>query len=139
MNKTTYMKRALITALCGMGLWAGSAAAHGYGDGYREWDSARAAHYDRKGDRIERRLDRRAEMLRREGRYAAAARLERKGELINRKLDRKARRVERRYDQQHAYRDYRHDYRHDYRRDQRHRVDPEIALVFELGRWVIRP
>lgn len=166
MNKTTYMKRALITALCGAGLWAGSAAAHGYDGGYhQDRASALAREYDRKGDRIERRLDRkgdrierrlerRADLLRLEGRYAEAARLERKGERINRRLDREGRQINRRLDRKgerlarqwerehaprhiHERRVYRDAHRdvHGYRTH----AEPQVSLVFDLGRWVIRP
>jgi hypothetical protein len=168
MNKPIYMKPALLTALCGLGLWAGNAAAHGDNHGYRG-DHDRGAQLerrlDRKGDRIERRLDRIADGLRAEGRYAEARRLERMGDRIDHRLDRKGERINRKLDRKGEWlqrdRDRRwvarqsqphgHKHRHQDHRDYR-RVyvyeprpyravprEPGVTISFDLGRWVIRP
>ncbi|GAB7022312.1 hypothetical protein [Salidesulfovibrio brasiliensis] len=53
----------------------------------------RAVHLDRKGDRIERKLDRAAHRAAKNGHVRRAAHLAQKGNRIDRRLDRKAARV----------------------------------------------
>ncbi len=54
---------------------------------------AMAKHLDRKGDRIEAWLDRKAAKLDARGKHCKAAKLRLKGDRINAKLDRKAERI----------------------------------------------
>ena len=138
-NNATLYKRLLAIGLCGLGLWAGSAAAHG--DRYDRGD-ALARQWDRKGDRIERRLDRRADQLR-----AGARRLERIGDRIDRRMDRKGERLQRRWDRDHRHGHvavHRHDHP-DYRpmpvyvAAWPYHREPGVTLSIDLGRWVIRP
>jgi len=56
-----------------------------------------AAHADA-GDRIDRRLDRRAHIAEENGHPLRAERLDRKGDRIDRRLDRRGHRIERRLD-----------------------------------------
>lgn len=152
-------KALMLAGLCGLVLWGGSAAAHGYDDDrYPRHDRfdryERAEHLYRKGDRIERRLDRKGDRiearlrheaahLRAEGRYAEARRLERKGMKINRHLDRKGERI---HDKLHRKADrlsYRersgwhrgdhHDYR-PYRPREVHVHGGRVAFAIELSR-----
>lgn len=56
----------------------------------------RAKQLDRKGDRIEARLDRKAAKLDARGKHCKAAKLRLKGDRINARLDRKAERIRQR-------------------------------------------
>lgn len=154
-QNTNTFKRLITVGLCGLGLWAGSAAAHD--DGLRhqarqlDLRGDRIEHrLDRKGDRIERRFERRARELRAQGRYAEARRLVRKGHQIDRRLDARGERINRRLDRQadRLLAQWRHEHRHELRygdrhayRDYRprHHHDPELVLSVDLGHWVIRP
>ncbi len=71
--------------------------AHDRHSRYNDHDRiAKAKHLDRKGDRIEARLDRKAATLDARGKHCKAAKLRLKGDRINAKLDRKAERIRRR-------------------------------------------
>ena len=143
-NNANLYKRLLVVGLCGLGLWAGSAAARG--DRFDQ-GAQLERQLDRKGDRIERRLDRRADALRDQGRYAEARRLERKGDKIDRRLDRKGERLHRQWDRKHRYGhvvDHHHDHRY-YRpapiyvvRLPRHH-ESGVTVAIDLGSWIIRP
>jgi len=143
-NNTKMYKRLLAVGLCGLGLWAGAAAAHG--DRY-DRGAQLERQWDRKGDRIERRLDRRADALRDQGRYAEARRLERKGDRIDRRLDRKGERLHRQWDREHrhGHAGGRHDHPH-YRPvpvyvapPRHHHPEPGVTVAIDLGRWIFRP
>ena len=143
-NNANLYKRLLAAGLCGLGLWAGTAAAHG--DRY-DRGAQLERQWDRKGDRIERRLDRRADALREQGRYAEARRLERKGDRIDRRLDRNAARLPRQWDREHrsAQAGCRHEHPH-YRPvpvyappPRHHHPDPGVTVAIDLGRWIFRP
>lgn len=146
------LKTLLAAGLCGLGLWAGGAAAHGdlrHQARALDLKGDRIAHrLDRKGDRIAARLEHRADHLRAQGRYGEARRLEREAHRIDRRLDRKGERIDRRLDRRAArlyqqwydghhdrhrgdHRDYRPVY-HDHR-------SGGVTVSVDLGRWVIRP
>jgi hypothetical protein len=158
------MKPLFISAVCGLGLWAGSAAAHGYGHGdyledkYDRQGDRIERRLDRQGDRIERELDHEADRLRRQGHYAEARRLEREGDRIDRKLDKKGRQINRQLDrrgeQRHHYAQRpphgrHHGHHHGHHQPRRPAYvyeprpwrshEPQVALVLDLGQWVIRP
>jgi hypothetical protein len=143
-NNTNLYKRLLAVGLCGLGLWAGAAAADG---GRYDRGAQLERRLDIRGDRIERRLDRRADELRAEGRYAEARRLERKGDRIDRRLDRRGEQLHRQWDREHrhGYAGHRHDHPHYrpvpvYVAPVPHRyVEPGLTLAIDLGRWIIRP
>lgn len=58
-------------------------------------------HFDRKGDRIEHRLDNRANIASANGHDKRASHLERKGDRINNHLDRRGTRLQDRFDRRH--------------------------------------
>lgn len=73
---------------------AGSALATDHGDRVER-------RLDHRGDVIEARYDQRAAMAAAHGHYARAAQLDRKGDRIDRRLDRAGERYDRRWDRRH--------------------------------------
>jgi hypothetical protein len=154
----------LAAGLCGLGLWAGSASAHGYaGEGAREqWALERAGarierRYDRKGDRIERQLDVRARQLRYQGRYREARELQRLGDRIDHRLDRKGERLHRQVvragGRHHGGRDASWRHRDSHRHHQSTYCPPPrrvavapwpgyprsgVTVAIDLGHWVVQ-
>jgi len=144
----------LLAGLCGLGLWAGSAAA-GSAEGShlaRQLDRMGdriERYYDHEGDRIARKLRHRAERLRAHGRYAEARDLERRARRVDRRLDRKGRRLNHELDLQARELRHRDHDRVGYRQPPpRHPRPaalaygpprPGVVLGVDLGRWVITP
>lgn len=56
-----------------------------------------ASQFGGRGDRIENRLDQRADKAQQAGKYKKAQRLERKGDRVNRHLDKKGKRVKKKH------------------------------------------
>ncbi len=91
---------AAVAGTLGLALTAPPAAAHGVGH---------APYYHDRGERIERRLDWRGDVIEhrydhaarraaRHGHYGAAVRLDRRGDRIDARLDARGQRLDRRYD-----------------------------------------
>ena len=66
--------------------------------GYADWGDRKNDQLDRKGDRIENRLDKKAFRAAANGNYQRAAKLNRKGNRVDNHLDRKGDNIERRFD-----------------------------------------